>query len=60
MKRNPYRWLPRKDKDKKEGKKTKEKDKAWPTSPSEEEHIKKVTQVTLNSWKKLWLLKIFT
>lgn len=44
MKRNPYRWLPRKDKDKKEGKKTKEKDKVWPTSPSEEEHIKKVTQ----------------
>ncbi|RUS85204.1 hypothetical protein EGW08_007030 [Elysia chlorotica] len=44
MKRNPYRWLPRKDKDKKEGKKTKEKDKTWPTSPSEEEHIKKVTQ----------------
>ncbi|GFR90649.1 protein FAM47E-like [Elysia marginata] len=44
QKRNPYRWLPRKDKDKKEGKKTKEKDKAWPTSPSEEEHIKKVTQ----------------
>ncbi|GFN82172.1 protein fam47e-like [Plakobranchus ocellatus] len=44
IKRNPYRWLPRKDKDKKEGKKMKEKDKAWPTSPSEEEHIKKVTQ----------------
>ncbi|XP_035824219.1 protein FAM47E isoform X2 [Aplysia californica] len=44
--RNPYRWLPRKDvKDKKDGKKAKEKDqKPWPTSPSEEEHIKKVTQ----------------
>jgi len=41
--KNPYRWLPRKD-NKKDGK-SKVKDKgAWPTSPSEEEHIKKVTQ----------------
>ena len=43
--KNPYRWLPRKE-NKKDGKKTKEKDnKPWPNSPSEEEHIKKVTQV---------------
>jgi len=42
--KNPYRWLPRKE-NKKDGKKTKEKDnKPWPNSPSEEEHIKKVTQ----------------
>lgn len=45
--RNPYRWLPRKDvtKDKKDGKKSKEKEKGLPNAPSEEEHIKKVTQV---------------
>jgi len=42
--RNPYRWLPRKD-NKKDGKKKADKDpKPWPTSASEEEHIKKVTQ----------------
>jgi len=40
--KNPYRWLPRKDA-KKDGKRNKD-NKPQPTSPGEEEHIKKVTQ----------------
>uniref|UniRef100_A0A0B7BW95 Uncharacterized protein n=1 Tax=Arion vulgaris TaxID=1028688 RepID=A0A0B7BW95_9EUPU len=41
--RNMYRWLPQKE-NVKDSKRNKEKEKVWPSSQSEEEHIKQITQ----------------
>lgn len=46
--KNLYRWVPRKE-SKKDGKKNKESEIPWSNTIAEEEHMKRVTQVTANN-----------